>query len=124
MTRRVGSAVLGTLPRDAFVSSISVAELLYGAEETDRNAVRDRQLGFVNAVIATLTVEPFDLPQAREYARLWVPLRKSGRMIGERDLMIAATAIAGGHALMTYNVNEFRRVPGLELVAAPVSFMR
>lgn len=40
-------------------------------------------------------------------------------MIGAADLMIAATALANGHAVMTNNVREFERVPGLEVLAGP-----
>jgi predicted nucleic acid-binding protein len=42
-------------------------------------------------------------------------LTASGQMIGERDLQIAATAIASGHELMALNLREFERIPGLTL---------
>jgi len=37
-------------------------------------------------------------------------------MIGAHDLQIVATAIAGGHALVTLDVADFSRVPGLEVI--------
>lgn len=45
-----------------------------------------------------------------------VSLRRAGTPIGERDLMIAATALANGHDVLTANVREFERVPGLRVV--------
>ncbi len=40
-------------------------------------------------------------------------------MIGAHDLIISATALAHGHAVLTDNVGEFRRVPGLEILSYP-----
>ncbi|MDZ7727846.1 MAG: hypothetical protein U5Q44_06420 [Dehalococcoidia bacterium] len=52
-----------------------------------------------------------------QFARLFAPLRQCREsMIGERDLQIAATALANGHDVLTYNVGEFRRVPGLRVL--------
>lgn len=48
-------------------------------------------------------------------ANLYVQLRRAGVIIGERDLQIAAVALAGGHEIMTLNVSEFARIPGLVL---------
>ncbi|WP_343393958.1 type II toxin-antitoxin system VapC family toxin [Candidatus Amarobacter glycogenicus] len=41
--------------------------------------------------------------------------------MGERDLMIAATALANGHEVLTLNRSEFERVPGLMLREYPSS---
>jgi tRNA(fMet)-specific endonuclease VapC len=61
---------------------------------------------------------PFSALEAREFGRLFAELRSQGQLIGERDLQIAATALANGHELMTRNAREFARVPGL-LVREP-----
>lgn len=53
--------------------------------------------------------------EAELFAELAVTLRRAGTIIGERDLQIAATAIAGGHQVLTRTVREFERVPGLKL---------
>jgi tRNA(fMet)-specific endonuclease VapC len=57
----------------------------------------------------------FDLPVAREHARIWAELAGTDQSIGVRDAMIAATAIAHDFSVLTYNVREFSRVPGLEV---------
>jgi len=44
-----------------------------------------------------------------------VRLRRGGNLIGARDLMIAATALAHGLAVVTHNTDEFRRIDGLAI---------
>lgn len=63
---------------------------------------------------------PFDRACAEVRAELHENLRARGELIGERDLQIAATAIAGRHDLATLNVGEFARIPGLTLVTLPM----
>ncbi|HSD72076.1 MAG TPA: type II toxin-antitoxin system VapC family toxin, partial [Thermoanaerobaculia bacterium] len=53
---------------------------------------------------------------AEEYAGIRLELEKSGRPIGERDLLIAATAKSRRLTVVTHNVREFERVSGLEVV--------
>ena len=59
----------------------------------------------------------FGLIEARRHAELWAGLARDGAMIGAHDLMIGATALAHGYALATLNARDFRRIPGLRLVA-------
>jgi tRNA(fMet)-specific endonuclease VapC len=56
-----------------------------------------------------------DLATARAHAQLWAQLASEGRMIGPHDLWLAAACLAHGLALVTANVREFERVPGLTL---------
>ena len=74
---------------------------------------RDRRQAFLDGVLERLTVLAFDLRVAEEHARIWSHLMESGLPIGVHDLLIAATAIAYGLDIMTLNVREFSRVPGL-----------
>src|SRR5207244_12159652 len=68
---------------------------------------------FVDGLLDTIPVLPFGLPEARRHADVWAELAKRGTMIGPHDLLVGATALAHGHALVTLNRREFRRVPGL-----------
>jgi predicted nucleic acid-binding protein len=70
-----------------------------------------------DARLDAIPVLPFGLPEARRHAELWAELARTGTVIGPHDLLIAATALAQGHALVTLNQREFGRVPGLRLVA-------
>jgi tRNA(fMet)-specific endonuclease VapC len=56
-----------------------------------------------------------DLPTARVHAELGASLTSSGQSIGSHDLWLAAASLAHGLTLVTANVREFGRVPGLEL---------
>ena len=66
-----------------------------------------------------MPILPFGLAEARIHARIWAGLTASGTLIGAHDLLIAATALAHGFDLLTDNVREFSRVPGL-VVRQPV----
>ncbi|MBA4180776.1 MAG: VapC toxin family PIN domain ribonuclease [Anaerolinea sp.] len=107
------------LPGDSWVSAVTTMELRIGAllgETEDRRAGRMSCLADVTARCPVLA---FAEREAEEAAALFVALRRSGHRIGERDLLIAATAIANGHSLITLNRAEFERVPGLSMLDAP-----
>jgi predicted nucleic acid-binding protein len=72
----------------------------------------------VEQILASITVEPFDLAQARCHARLWADLEARGCVIGAHDLQIAAAGLALGHDVATLNIAEFQRITGLRVVDA------
>jgi len=67
----------------------------------------------VEAILERVPVLPFELRTARVHARTWAQLVSGGQSIGAHDLLIAATALAHGYAVLTQNRREFERVPGL-----------
>jgi tRNA(fMet)-specific endonuclease VapC len=94
-----------------FVSSIVVFELRFGLAlsrlyEANANAVR-QFLGTLTAVL------PFTDEEATVAGEIRASLQKIGKPIGPYDLLIAAQAVRVGATLVTANVAEFRRVPGL-----------
>lgn len=56
-----------------------------------------------------------DLAAARAHAQVWDDLAAAGTLIGPHGLWLAATCIARGLVMVTANVREFERVPGLEV---------
>jgi tRNA(fMet)-specific endonuclease VapC len=91
------------------ISVIVAAELRYGAAR--RNSARlTRQLEAVLSAIETL---PLAAPADRHYGSIRSALERIGQPIGHNDLLIAAHALALDTALVTNNVREFDRVPGL-----------
>ncbi len=101
------------------LAAISASELLFGVERANTVERRRRRERFVEALLAAIPIFPFGLAEARIHARVWAPLVASGQMIGAHDLVIAATAVAHGYDVLTDNVREFRRVPGI-VVRQPV----
>lgn len=95
------------------IAAITASELLHGCLRARDAAVRARRGAFVDGLLDTIPVLPFGLPEARRHADVWAELAKRGTMIGPNDRLVGATALAHGHALVTLNRREFRRVPGL-----------
>jgi predicted nucleic acid-binding protein len=66
-------------------------------------------------LIARLPVIAFDLTVARVHASLWADLARRGIVVGERDLMIGATAIARDYDIVTRDERSFPKIPGLKV---------
>ena len=94
------------------LSSVSLGELIYGAE---KSAQVERNLAVIEGLAARLAVESFDTQAAMHFGQLRAELAKSGRLIGPYDMMIAGHARALGLILVTNNRREFDRVPGLRV---------
>lgn len=94
------------------ISSITYAELAYGANNNER---AEANLARLDAVVASTEVLPFDAAAARKYGELRANLERLGQLIGPLDMLIAGHALALDLILVTNNGREFGRVPGLEL---------
>ena len=97
-------------PTDIKLSSITVAELFFGAEKS--NAKKKNQ-AIVEAFIHNFERIPFDNKCCRNYAEIRSSLQKKGTPIGPMDLLIASIALTNHLTLVTNNVKEFKRVKGL-----------
>ncbi len=95
------------------IASVTASELLTGIYRANTVDRRTRRENFVEAVLAAIPVLPFDLHVARVHARLWAQLAAVGQLIGDYDLIIAATALTHGYDLVTDNLRHFERVSGL-----------
>ena len=99
-------------PEDFQLPAIVLAELFYGAEHS---ANPSRETKVVETFVEAFEIAPFDSAAARKYAAIRQELGAKGKLIGDRDLMIAATALANNATLVSRNLREFRRVPSLQL---------
>jgi tRNA(fMet)-specific endonuclease VapC len=112
-------ALAGVAPGEAdapvALASVTASELLVGVHRADTAERRLRREAFVEALLGAVPVLPFDLRVARTHARLWAQLAAAGTPVGAHDLLIAATALAHGYAVLTDNPRDFGRVPGLEV---------
>ena len=92
------------------ISAITLAELVHGAEKSQFPA---RNLDVVEDFCSRLTVLPYTPEAAYHYGGTRAELERRGRPIGVNDLHIAAHARSAGLKLVTDNLAEFERVPGL-----------
>ena len=95
------------------ISSITLAELLHGAEKSSR--VSDN-LAAIEDFCSRLEVLPYGPKAAQHYGAIRAALEKLGQPIDVNDMHIAAHARSEGLVLVTNNMGEFARVPALELV--------
>jgi len=102
------------------ISSITVGELLHGAEKSSRVS---ENLGVIEDFCSRIDVLPYGVNAARHYGAIRAALEKRGQPIGVNDLHIAGHARSEGLILVTNHVSEFARVPALEvenwIIAAP-----
>ena len=97
---------------DALCTSIVVAcELRFGAQRKGSAALTQR----VEQLLASLAVLTFDEPADTHYADIRTALERAGTPFGSHDLFIAAHARSRGLTLVTHNLREFQRVPGLRV---------
>ncbi len=107
-------ALSGAAPEEeAAIAAITASELLHGIYRAATPERTVRREAYVEAILLAVPVLPFDLRVARIHARLWVGLR--AQPLGAHDLLIAATALAHSSTVLTANVREFLRVPGLSV---------
>lgn len=92
------------------ISAITLAELMHGAEKS-RHV--EQNLATVENFCSRLEVLPYGAKAAQHYGSIRAALEKQGLPIGVNDLYIAAHARSEGLALVTNNLSEFARVPGL-----------
>ena len=94
------------------ISTVTLMELIYGAE---KSANPERNLADVEGFAARLEVLPYDTQAAAHSGQLRAELARIGKPIGPYDQMIAGHARAQGLILVTNNLREFERVPGLRV---------
>ena len=92
------------------ISSITLSELIYGAEKSPNV---DRNLEAIEEFVSHLEVLPYDAKASQHYGQIKASLEKKGEIIGENDIHIAAHAISQGLILVSNNLREFQRVPHL-----------
>jgi len=105
---------LQTIPRqDQFISAVTVGELFKGAY---RSPAAEKWVRRIEAsVLPAVTVLSYDADVARVYGQTRADLESKGRMPGEADLQIAATALFHDLALVTGNLRHFQRIPGIRV---------
>ena len=99
--------------RPVAVSSVVLFELYFGAAKSTHSERNARRISEFAA--STIQVLPFESEDAMEAGDIRAALRRKGTPIGPYDVLIAAQARRRDALLVTANMREFRRVPGLNV---------
>ena len=97
---------------ELFITSITVAELVHGANRSRR---REDNLARLEVLFAALTVLPFDEAAGRRFGHLKAKLEEQGELLDDLDLQIASIALEHKLTLTTNNTKHFKRVKNLTL---------
>ncbi|MGB3778134.1 MAG: type II toxin-antitoxin system VapC family toxin [Tunicatimonas sp.] len=93
------------------ISEITLAELIYGAEKSQKV---DKNLKVVENFADKIEILPI-LTCLRVYGKEKARLKSIGRPIGDLDLFIGSTAIVHVMTMVTRNVREFERIEGITI---------
>jgi tRNA(fMet)-specific endonuclease VapC len=105
--------VLGVFNENAgrmAISAVTLSELYHGAEKSSKVS---QNLAVVEEFASLLEVLPYSAKAAAHYGAIRAALERAGQPIGINDLHIAAHARSEGLTLVSNNLGEFERVPGL-----------
>lgn len=100
------------LQKGLCISAITLAELEHGIE---KSSYPEKNRSALARFLAVIEVLPFDESAAKEYGRVCAYLQRQGTPIGTMDMLIAGHAMIVDCILVTNNVREFERVPGLKI---------
>ena len=95
------------------ISTITLAELVVGAEKSER---RDEEMELIERLCAVRSVWDFDPAAAHVAGRVAATLEGKGRRISTADLLIGSHALSREAAVLTANHAEFERIPGLKVI--------
>jgi len=99
-------------PRDIKISSVSVAELEYGASKSQR---RDQNRGALYNFLSSFEIIPFDSRDAEIYGIIRAELESLGTPVGPYDMQLAAQALARDLIFVTNDTAEFSRIKKLKM---------
>lgn len=97
---------------DVGISAITLAELEYGVQKSQQ---RERNKIALTLFLVPIEILPFSGNAAVIFGEIGAELEKKGRIIGAYDLLIGAHALSENLTLVTNNINEFNRIPGISL---------
>ncbi len=113
----VASKIRGREDEEFFISVVTASELLQGVWRTrlKDSQTRAKRSAFVEGILDRFPILPIDLTTARIHAQLWAGLESKGFSIVVHDNWLAATCIGHSLNLITSNVKDFKKVPGLKI---------
>ena len=109
---RLTEKLLSHSPAEVLLSAITVFELEYGAEKSNWGEATRQKLAMF---LAPFNIIPFTADDAVAAGKIRGFLERKGTPIGSYDVQIAAQALSRSIPVITHNVGEFCRVPGLQV---------
>jgi tRNA(fMet)-specific endonuclease VapC len=104
---------------DVAIAAVAVAELGTGVHLASENR-RAQGQPFVDRIVESVEVVPYDLEVAGEHGRLIAQTRRSGRRRDHHDLMVAATAAASDRVVVSADQGAFEDLPGVVFLRSPL----
>lgn len=102
-----------------YMAAITVSELLAGVKLAKTSDEHIHRHVFVESILNNVPVLDFDTEVARTYAELYgfaLAQQKQRSNLNVHDLQIAATALVYGYRILTTNVDDFKNIPGIQLI--------
>jgi len=99
-------------PGDVGVSTITVAELMHGAQKSSQV---EQNMSALEQFLLPIEIADFDMHASVLYGLVRASLEQAGNMIGSMDLLIGAHALSLDLILVTNNTGEFKRIPNLKV---------
>ncbi len=109
---QVAQNIVNTSPQEIIISTIVIFELQVGIAKSNSPSKRIQQL---QQLLSQVHQVDFDREMAMSAATIRAQLEQQGTPIGPMDILIAGTAVALQAILVTHNVREFSRIPGLAI---------
>ncbi len=97
------------------IAAITLAELTVGIHLATARQ-RPRRQAYVDDIVASVPILPYDDAVALQHARLLAAVRRAGRRRGAHDLIIAATALATGRTVVSADRRAFEGLPGVRVL--------
>jgi predicted nucleic acid-binding protein len=107
---------LGTGDQDVAISAVGLTELIHGLYRSAPPERRINSTNFLNELVSVLTVHPFTKETALLAGRIGGEQRHKGIVIPFPDLLIGVTALTINYGVLTLNLRDFERIPGLTVV--------
>lgn len=101
--------------QEAALSAIGLTELIHGIYRAQSPQIRHRRESFLNELLADVAVFPYTKETALLAGKIDGEQQSRGVVIPFGDLLIGATALSLGFNVLTVNLRDFQRIPGLSV---------
>jgi len=95
-----------------FISTLTLAELEFGVENSDH---KEKNRISLIEFLTIFEILNFEQKDTQAFGIIKSDLRKSGKMIGAMDALLAAQSISRNLIFVTNNTKEFERIKNLSI---------